>query len=249
MSTTRFADFPSGSPSSSNERISSYSMKYLDGILRNRDDYFQSIFRNESVGRQILVLVVIVVLLSGFHGLVMGLSTGWLQMLVSAVKVPSLYLITLAVCYPVLYVVNVIMGSHLGFLQTLALILLAMALNAILLASCSPIVLFFTLTGAKYDFLKLLHVAIFGFSGLWAMVGLWRGLEAMCESSSLYPKQAVRIMQVWIVIFAFVGTQVAWSLRPFIGSPDRDFELFRHGVDLNFYEGVVISVFQLLGIH
>ncbi len=219
---------------------------YVDGILRHREDYFGRIFDREEVGKQIGLLLGIIVVLSGFHGLIMGTSSGILQMLSSGVKVPVLYLLTLAVCYPVLYVINVIMGSRLSFVQTLALILLAMALNAILLASCSPIVLFFTLTGAQYHFLKLLHVVIFAFSGMWGMFALWRGLQAMCESSTLYPKQAIRILQIWVVIFALVGMQMAWSLRPFVGSPKLDFELLRSHHEGNFYTSVANSALGLV---
>jgi len=220
---------------------------YMDGILRNREGYFADIFEGRGVAKHCLLLLAIVVALSGFYGLIMGTSTGFSpQMISSAVKVPVLYLLTLVVCYPVLYVVIVIMGSRLSFGQTFALILLALALNAILLASCAPIVLFFTLTGSGYDFLKLLTVLIFAFSGAWGMMGLWRGLVAMCESSSLYPKQAVKILKIWILIYAFVGTQMAWSLRPFIGSPDLEFEVFRQNQAGNFYQAVLNSVENLV---
>jgi len=221
-------------------------LAYVDGILRHRERYFTNIFDNKDVPRQMFLLSMIIICLSSFHGFIMGTSSGFPQMLSSAVKVPLLYLFTLVVCYPVLYVVNVIMGSRLGFSQTLALILLALAMNAILLASCAPIVLFFRITGARYDFMKLLQVLIFAFSGVWAMLGLWRGLLAMCETSNLYPRQAVRILQIWIIVFAFVGSQMAWSLRPFVGSPNLEFQLFRQGQKGNFYEAVATSVFRLL---
>lgn len=219
-------------------------LNYLDSILRHREAHFGDIFANREILRQIVLLLAIVFALSAFHGLAMGMSSGILQMLSSSVKVPVLYLVTLAVCFPSLYVVNVIMGSRLSFLQTLALILLAMALNAILLAACSPIAVFFSLTGSSYHFLKLLHVVIFAFSGAWGMLGLWRGLHAMCEVSELYPRQAVRILQIWVVIFAFVGTQMAWSLRPFIGKPGIGFQIFRDQ-ESNFYQGVWSSIQEL----
>lgn len=217
-------------------------LAYLDGILRRREDYFQSIFDNKDVVSQILKLTAITVSLTAFTGLMMGSKSGALQMMASAIKVPVLYSLTLAICFPLLYVVIVIMGSRLAFLQTLALILMALTLNAILLASCAPIVLYFTITGAHYGFLKLMHVAIFGFSGVWGMIALWRGLTAMCETSSLYPKQAVRIMKIWMVIFGFVGTQVVWSLRPFVGRPGLPFEIFRSGQAGNFFEAVWESI-------
>ncbi|MFT4586933.1 MAG: hypothetical protein ACI8QF_001023 [Limisphaerales bacterium] len=149
-------------------------------------------------------------------------------------------------CYPVLFVINVLMGSKLDFTQTLALILYSLALNAVLLASCAPIVLFFTVTGADYHFVKLLHVAIATFAGCWAMVGLWQGLTEMCENSDLYPRQAIRILKVWIVVFGFVGTQMAWSLRPFVGSPGMEFQVFRENQGSNFYATVFHSMGRLV---
>jgi len=217
---------------------------FLDGILRRREDHFSDIFENTGVARQIVLLLAAIVLLSAFYGVMMGIASGLPFMVASAVKVPILYLLTLVICYPVLYVVNVLMGSRLSFIQSLALILMALALNCILLASCAPIVVFFTITGADYEFLKLLHVLIFAFSGLWGMIALWRGLQTMCEKSNLYPRQAIRILRVWVLVFGFVGSQMAWSLRPFVGSPEMPFQVFRKQ-EGNFYAAVWDSMASL----
>ena len=237
---------PSVSKPNSAPPTSSNLLEYLDGLLRNREDYFARIFEGQEIGKNLFYLFLIVIGLSVLYGFMMGASKGLSpQLFASAIKVPILYLLTLLVCYPVLYVVIVIMGSKLTFLQTFALIMLAIALNSILLASCAPIVLFFTLTGADYDFLKLLHVTIFTFSGAWGMAGLWRGLQAMCEKSELYPKQTIKILRIWVLVFAFVGTQMAWSLRPFIGSPGLEFQIFRTDQTGNFYQAVWRSVVSL----
>jgi len=208
---------------------------FFDGILRQRE--FSDICENHRVVKQIGVRLAAILTLSAFYGMFMGIDIGWKQMLASALEVPILYLLTLFVCFPVLHVVNVLLGSRLGLLQTLALILSAITLNCILLASCAPIVLFFILTGADYSFQKLLHVLIFGFAGVWAMVALLRGLAAMCEHSSVYPKQALKILWVWMFVFGFVGTQMAWTLRPFVGAPNREFQIFRKQ-EGNFYRAV-----------
>jgi hypothetical protein len=89
-----------------------------------------------------------------------------------------------------------------------------------------------------------LHVVICAFSGLWAMMALLHGLRLMCEKSDLYPKKALRILQIWALIFGFVGTQMAWSLRPFIGEPNMQFTIFRQQ-EGNFYQAVGHSVLQL----
>lgn len=235
-----------GEASGGGKAVSAGFWGFLDGILRRREDYFSEVFNDRGVGRQIGRLLATIILLSAFYGVMMGTASGFWFMVASAVKVPILFLLTLLICYPVLYVVNVLMGSRLNLLQSLALILLAIALDAILLASCAPIVVFFTLTGANYHFLKLLHVLIFAFSGVWGMIALWRGLQVMCEKSDLYPRQAIRILRVWIVVFAFVGSQMAWSLRPFVGSPELPFQVFREQQG-NFYAAVWDAAVNLSG--
>lgn len=215
----------------------------FDGLLRRRESYFETIFKGQEVGPLIRWSLLATILLSALYGLTMGAASftnadwgvAFAQSASAAVKVPLLFLISLLVTFPVLYFVIVLMGSRLSFSQTLALILLAVTMNAILLAGCAPIVLFFIFTGSGYTFIKFLHVLIFGFSGAWAMMALWQGLRAMCEKSDLYPKQAVRILQVWILVFGFVGTQMAWSLRPFIGDPDQEFSIFRKNQGSNIY--------------
>jgi len=54
----------------------------------------------------------------------------------------------------------------------------------------------------------------------------------------------VRILQIWFVVFAFVGSQMAWSLRPFVGAPNLGFQIFRQQ-EGNFYQGVWLSVVGL----
>jgi hypothetical protein len=54
------------------------------------------------------------------------------------------------------------------------------------------------------------------------------------------------VMYVWIVLYAFVGSQMAWTLRPFIGYPDAKFELIRE-LGGNFYSNILLSVGEILG--
>ena len=180
---------------------------FFDGIMRQKD--FAGIFEGTELAKQVGLRLGAIFALSALYGLVMGAPSGPWQVLSSALKVPILYLLTLFVCFPVLHVVNVLLGSRLGLLQSLALILSALTLNSILLVACAPVALFFILTGSDYHFQKLLHVTIFGFAGICGMVALWRGLSAMCEKSDLYPRQAIKILRVWALIFGFVGTQMA----------------------------------------
>jgi hypothetical protein len=56
-------------------------------------------------------------------------------------------------------------------------------------------------------------------------------VEAAGALDRLQPREPVRgvraVFLCWIVVFALVGAQMSWVLRPFIGSPDEPFTLFR----------------------
>lgn len=49
----------------------------------------------------------------------------------------------------------------------------------------------------------------------------------------------------WVVVFAVVGAQMGWVLRPFIGSPAQAFTWFRVR-DSNFFEAVLNALRTLL---
>jgi hypothetical protein len=51
--------------------------------------------------------------------------------------------------------------------------------------------------------------------------------------------RAVRsVFACWMVVFALVGAQMGWVLRPFIGSPNLPFTLFRERKS-NFFQAVI----------
>ena len=52
------------------------------------------------------------------------------------------------------------------------------------------------------------------------------------------------LLYVWILLFGFVGTQLAWTLRPFVGSPGEDFALFR-SIEGNFYAEILRTLGNL----
>jgi hypothetical protein len=59
--------------------------------------------------------------------------------------------------------------------------------------------------------------------------------------------RATRMMiRVWVLMYAVVGMQMAWILRPFIGQPGQPFSLFRERHS-NFFESVWGCLRELLG--
>ncbi len=217
---------------------------FLMQILSDRERYYAEVAEGVALGTKLVHALVTLVGLLALYGATAGAFAGPLQALAAALKLPVLFLGTLAICFPGFFVVQVLVGSRLRFAQVLALVLGALALAAVLLAAVIPVGVFFLFTGANYYFLTLLHVLLVLGAGLVGMVTLHDGLAFACEKRGVYPKKAMTIMQVWAVLFAFVGIQMAWNLQPFLGERDRPFALFRHN-EGNFYTAVVWSLGQL----
>src|SRR6266567_285154 len=103
----------------------------------------------------------------------------------------------------------------------------------------------FLITGANYYFQHLLNIAIAGVAGLFGMYALHEGLSVVCEKRGVYPRKALTIMRAWAVLFAFVGIQLGWSLRPFLGDRNEPFQVFGR-YQGNFYAAIIYAVNKLL---
>src|SRR5687768_51684 len=218
--------------------------EFLTQILSDRDRFFSEVAEGQGLRSKLVYSLWTLVGLSALYGAAAGAYAGPVQALSSAVKLPFLFLGTLAICFPGFYVIQVLVGSRLRLSQVLALVLGALSLSAIVLAAVVPITVFFLFTGANYYFLTLLHVLIVLGAGLLGMATLHEGLAFACEKRGVYPKKAMTIMKVWAVLFAFVGIQMAWNLQPFVGDRGRPFRLFRHN-EGNFYTAIIYSLEQL----
>ena len=104
------------------------------------------------------------------------------QFAASTVKVPLLFLLTLIVTFPSLYVFNALVGSKLRFTSVLRLLTAAMAVTMSVLAAIGPIVAFFSVCTDSYHFMVLLNVTAFGLAGVLGMLFLLQTLNRLCSS-------------------------------------------------------------------
>ena len=226
------------------QQPSGYS-RFLSHLLSDRERLFAEIEAGDDLGAKLAYAAGTLTALTALYGASAGAYAGPLQAVSAAVKLPLLFLGTLAICFPAFFIVQVLAGSRLRLTQVLALVLSSLALTAILLAAAVPVSVFFLMTGANYYFLTLLHVAIVLGAGLIGMVTLHEGLAFACEQRGVYPRKAMAIMKAWAVLFAFVGIQMAWNLQPFVGDRGEPFKVFRRH-EGNFYTAIVYSFGRLL---
>jgi hypothetical protein len=212
--------------------------------FQRSDDYFEILNDPENSRKYLITQLLYVVLFSCIYGVIMGSYNGVLQSLVTGIKMPCLIVLSLLICFPALYVVQSMIGSTMTIFQMANIIFAGFFVFSTIALSFSPIIVFFMITSDSYSFLKLLHVAIFTFSGIFAVKTIINGLKFSCEKKNIYPKLGMSIFKIWVVILAFVSSQLAWNLRPFVGSRDLPFELFRIR-EGNFYIAVIQSAANL----
>lgn len=103
----------------------------------------------------------------------------WWQLVASMVKFPALFLLTLVVTFPSLYVFNAMVGCRLSFTATLRLLIGAVAVNVTVAASLGPILGFFTLSTTSYSFMIVLNVALLTVAGFVALAFLLQTLRRL----------------------------------------------------------------------
>ena len=79
------------------------------------------------------------------------------------------------------------------------------------------------------------------------MVFLSQGMRVVSAEGEESARARLTILRLWILVYAFVGSQMAWTLRPFIGFPGAPFELLRQ-LGGNFYTDILSSIGEFLGL-
>ena len=140
--------------------------------------------------------------------------------LTSALKLPLLFLVTLAICLPTLYLFNLVFGARLSVRQSLALVMVAITVTSMLAVAFAPISLFFLITAPDYGFFKLLNVAILTLSALVGLRFLTGGMQVLNDHGLLAPEAANAPAQAPVQVAPAQAVPAAVSARsvPVAGS-------------------------------
>jgi hypothetical protein len=303
----------------------------IERILRDRGSIWQQIVDERDLNRLTVQMLASSAIALAVYGAVLGFFNGPLMALTSAVKLPLLFLVTLAICLPTLYLFNLVFGARLSIKQAVSLVMVAITVTAMLAVAFAPISLFFLITAPDYGFFKLLNVSILALSAIVGLRFLTGGMQVLHAHGLLSPARvdpdpepavepavepaevtsavpaaekvpvtvgapvangdsaaapaaapappvlvarrgsdervwdpelqryratrapagvaterpaSMTLLYIWILLFGFVGTQLAWTLRPFFGNPDSPFALFRE-IEGNFYAEIIRTIAHL----
>ncbi|MEN6451696.1 MAG: hypothetical protein ABFC96_14485 [Thermoguttaceae bacterium] len=245
------------------------SINALDRILRGEATR-PAVLRERGLDVPIGGLCLTVLLLAVFYGICMGFFAGFReggphfqQWLAGAVKTPALFVLTLAVTFPSLYVFNALVGSRLNLTAVVRLLIASLAVNVALLASLGPVVAFFSVSTTSHSFVVVLNVLVFAVSALFGFGFLLKTLHRLmaaqrlttpadrdCEEPSetgpieaqladreRLPDDRVKtLFTCWMIVTSLVGAQMTWVLRPLVGDGSGPFHWFS-ARESNFFNG------------
>lgn len=163
------------------------------------------------------------------------------QIVASAFKVPLLLLGTNILCFPSFHVFQTVKVSEpMSLVQSAALQATALATTATIWAALSLPLFFLVSTTGHYTLAQFLALAVGAIGGLVGLLRLAGGYFRLCGAESR--RRLGLPLFLYLCVFGCVGSQMAWVLRPFIGSPSLHFELFR-----NLEGNIFAHVLRMLG--
>ena len=137
-------------------------------IFQHRDAYLEKVSDDSypaSIIRGQMLLIFIAVFI---YGVIMGSYNGFAQAISSGFKLVLLIFLTLLICFPSFYIVQLLLGSKMKLRQLAVILFGGFVMLTTILVAFAPIVLFFQLSGSPYAFLQLLHFSCLcpGINGL-----------------------------------------------------------------------------------
>jgi hypothetical protein len=223
-------------------------------LLTDRDAFWHRVHSQDLRWRELLGLFAFVIFACALYGAVLA---GWRAPRLSlyvAVKLPALFLGTTAFVSIFNWMIASMLGSGLSFKATVFTVFASMTIGCWILLSLVPVSLFFLLSGVSYsgshtelqiahNSILMTHIFVLALAGIGGNAALIQGLRRVARPQC----PVTTLFYAWLAAFAFVGCQMSWILRPFIGSPFFPVVFLRpDALDRNFYEFVFTEVLPFL---
>ena len=210
--------------------------EFVDGVLRG------AARRGAHEPRPIGLWPGLAVIAAGgvVYGGVMGTFGGFagdrlLQIMFSAVKVPLLLLVTTALALPSFFVLNTLLGLRDDFPEAVRAVAVTQVAVAVALAALAPYTALWYASTTDYHEALVFNAAMFAVASTAAQWVLRRRYTRLMARNRRH-----RVMLwVWLGAYAFVGIQMGWVLRPFVGQPHTPVTFFREGSWGNAYVAVI----------
>lgn len=228
----------------------------LPVLLRGEEHSLQA-WSAEWNARRVLAQIGVIILGAGLYGAAVGWWRDPLQALYTAIKFPLIILLTAAGNALLNGMLAPLLGLNIRFRQSFLAILMSFSIAGAILGAFAPLMAFVVWNSppltpdawaseGPYSFILFVFVVVTAFAGIAANLRLLQLLRRLGGRSAV----AFRVLFAWLAGNLFVGTQLSWILRPFIGSPALPVAFLRpDAFKGNFYETIFHVAVRLFTFH
>ena len=204
--------------------------------------------------RRVGTHVLVIALGAGAYGAAMGWWRDPWQAVFVAIKFPLIILLTAAGNALLNAMLAPLLGLNITLRQSLLAVLMSFAITSAIMGAFAPLTGFLAWnappmtpdvkSSPTYGFIKIAHVIVIAFAGIAGNVRLFQLLTKLSQGNRSIAR---RVLFAWLAVNLFLGSQLTWIARPFIGSPQLDVVFLREGAfQGNFYENVFHTILYLL---
>jgi hypothetical protein len=193
---------------------------------------------------------------AGLYGAAMGCWRAPLAALFVAIKFPLIILLTAIGNALLNAMLAPLLGLNISLRQSFLAILISFTIVSAILGAVSPLIAFMVWNAppmaanpaqsiGTYTFIQVSHVVIIAFAGVAGNLRLVQLLRELSGNAATVR----RVLLAWLAGNLFLGSQLTWILRPFIGSPGLPVEFLRPtAFQGNFYETVFHALLRLANV-
>ena len=203
---------------------------------------------------RVALYVAVIIAGTAAFGWALGAWRDPLQGLYTAIKFPLIVLLTALGNGLLNGMLAPLLGTNISFRQSLLAVLMSFTIAATVLGACAPLIYFVIWNAPAFSpqaqgAMQLMHnliflalVAAMAVAGLAGNVRLYELLRQLSGSEG----PARRTLFAWLAGNLLLGSQLAWILRPFVGSPSLPVEFLRpNPFEGNFFESTFRHAQQL----
>jgi hypothetical protein len=196
----------------------------VEQVFRDRTSFFSDVQKAAGLWPKIRNAAIVWAVAFLLSGVVIAVPGGVYQMLASAIKLPLLFAVVTLVALPLLHLFALYFGAKLEFHQTAALVSGMLLIVSLVMLAFAPALLVLWISVGHYGLYKLACGAALALSGALGVLFLKQGMDKIARGGR-QPREF--LFWVWAALYALVGGQLAWLMRPFVGSPNAPFQFFR----------------------
>lgn len=208
----------------------------LDSLIRGPGAFVRALDSRDEQAVATRTSFLTILVCGAIFGGAVGFYRGGVQTLYAAVKFPAVLLLTVALVVPLLSALKVALGAKLDLAKDTALLLSSLAMSSVIMAAASPLMILAYSFSVAYHDAVLMAVGCGVAGGLGGLYCVMKGLEGFDHT------QRFTVVFSMLIAFMIVGTQMAWSARPFLLRPRTETPVFLRATEGSFLDSVTTSL-------